>query len=208
MSFKKFLGNFVEIKEEPKPPQKKEVEDLDMDKNPIIFKKSGVAYEKPRPIITPQQANKYAQIFATFLKEENDRNHPGHDFYEFTVMKERMAMIKDESARYQATLAAVNIDKSTLLSTSDKYKAAIQREMDIFEKEYKETYDQTVGQKQKRIDQIVEEISKLQKEMDSLTVEVSKSMSEINQERELFMEAGQVAEAEIDNEVNKINQYL
>src|SRR5688572_16296758 len=110
MSWKQFIGNFVEIEQKPKAKPA----DIEMDKEPQIFKKSGLAYKAPT---VKSSSNKYSTTFEKFLKEENDRNHPGHDYYEFTVMKERMAMIKDEGARYQATLAAVNIDKATLIST-------------------------------------------------------------------------------------------
>jgi len=76
-----------------------------------------------------QKAIKY---FDNVFKTENDKNHPGVDFYEFFVMKEAMGGVIQENTKYVAAfagLSAQGLTKEKLISTANDYVVAIDREL-------------------------------------------------------------------------------
>src|SRR5882672_2255884 len=94
--------------------------------------------------------DKFRKQFAAILEDENKRNFPGNDYYEFVVMKNAMNSIPQEQIRYQAAFAGWstggNQTRETLLKTAHIYLGLVQKEIDDFGQAYQTEYTTQVAQ--------------------------------------------------------------
>ena len=81
--------------------------------------------------------NEFTQKFKSILEEENKRNFPGNDYFEFKVMKDAMNAIPQELLRYQAAFAGWSTGgsqtKKNLLDTAKVYLGLVEKEISDFE---------------------------------------------------------------------------
>src|SRR5687767_10574105 len=95
----------------------------------------------------------FREQFAKILDDENKRNYPGNDYYEFAVMKNAMNAIPQETLRYQAAFAGWstggNQTKESLISTAKVYLGLVDKEISEFESAYQQQYSQQVTNNEK-----------------------------------------------------------
>jgi peptidoglycan hydrolase CwlO-like protein len=125
---------------------------------------------------------KFREYFEKLFMEANI---PGPDYYEFSKMIEVMQAIPDEKARYAAAFAGLRVqglDKEKLLSTANEYLRLLDADAVNFNATIDVTLEQKVkakrnevDEKNRRIQQLSEEISNLQAAIVTLTQEISES---------------------------------
>lgn len=161
----------------------------------------------------------FCDKFAKILEEENKRNYPGNDYYEFIVMKNAMNAIPQESLRYQAAYAGWstggNQTKKSLLDTAKVYLGLVDREISEFEEAYKHQYtekvtknEEIINQKSERVQKLVQEINDLNAEINTLKKENIDATAKLTTKHSSFMEAGRTKRQEIMDEMDKINNYI
>lgn len=162
----------------------------------------------------------YLDKFEQIMKDENDRNHPGNDFYEFITMKKNMGMISDEATRYLATMGGWSagdpkLNKALLLSTAKHYQDLFDKEAAEFEAAYQNSYnskvgglEQTITSKQEQVQRLIENMNVLNAELAAHKQQLADDTQKLTAKRDAFTKAAALKKAEIDSEVNKINQYI
>lgn len=216
MSFlKKVAGAFVELDTtEPKKPPKRTVT------QPVIVTSGAIQEVAPsQSNIDTQVVNEFTEQFRKILEDENIRNHPGNDYFEFKVMKDAMSAISHEPIKYQAAFAGWSTGgkqtKETLLSTAKIYLGLVQKEITSFEQAYNQEYqsqvsgnEKVIEQKTAEVQQLVEKVGKLNQEVAQLKQQSLQNASELRVNHDAFMHAGQAQKDEILAEIEKINQYI
>lgn len=161
----------------------------------------------------------FRQKFAQILADENKRNYPGNDYFEFVVMKNAMNAIPQEDVKYQAAFAGWmtggNQTKASLLSTGKIYLGLVEKEIADFEEAYKAQYDMQVTKNELLISQKSAKVQELTSQIQALNSEIS-SLRDANQgaslalssKHDAFMAAGNDQKQEILDEIDKINQYI
>lgn len=157
--------------------------------------------------------------FKTILDDENKRNYPGNDYYEFVVMKNAMNAIPQEMVKYQAAFAGWstggNQTKESLLSTAKIYLGLVEKEIKDFESAYQQQYSQQVTVNEQTIDQKTKEVQTLMEKMATLNSDISRLKQEntantanLTTKHDSFMAAGEFQKREIMDEMDKINHYI
>lgn len=165
------------------------------------------------------ESEEFKKRFKAILEEENRRNHPGHDYFEFSEMVGAMTEIPQEPVRYRSAFAGWkmvgNQTKQRLLDTANIYLGLVDKEIKEFEAAYKTQYETQVGSNQKLIEQkraqvakMSEEIAKLNGEVLDLIEQNSSNTQNLTQKHDAFMAAGEAQRSEILAEIDKINQYI
>jgi len=161
----------------------------------------------------------FREQFMRILDDENKRNYPGNDYYEFVVMKNAMNAIPQETLRYQAAFAGWstggNQTKKSLLETAQVYLGLVEKEIKDFESAYQQQYSQQVTKNEQIIDQKTKEIQSLVERMNLLNAEVNQLKQEntantasLTVKHDAFMAAGEAQKREILDEMDKINHYI
>ena len=201
---KKVAGAFVEIKEDE--PVKKEAVKI-----PVPL--TGTA------TVNQSAIDEFTRKFRSILEEENKRNFPGNDYYEFKVMKDAMNAIPQETLRYQAAFAGWSTggsqSKKNLLDTAQVYLGLVNKEISEFETAYQAQYsaqvtnnEQIIQQKSKRVQSLKDEIAQLENEIHSLTQQNQENKASLTSKHDAFVAAGNSQRQEITDEIDKINQYI
>lgn len=114
--------------------------------------------------------------FKKILDDENKRNYPGNDYYEFVVMKNAMNAIPQENLRYQAAFAGWstggNQTKTSLLNTAKIYLGLVDKEISEFESAYQQQYSQQVTKNEQLIETKTKEVQSLMERMAALNLEI------------------------------------
>lgn len=162
---------------------------------------------------------KFRTQFAKILEDENKRNYPGNDYFEFTVMKNAMNAIPQEQIRYQAAFAGWstggNQSKKSLLDTAQIYLGLVDKEIKEFEEAYQHQYQQQISkteeliaQKSRMVQDYLEKMNVLNAEITTLKQQNIANTANLTNKHEAFMAAGQSQRQEILTEVDKINQFI
>jgi hypothetical protein len=206
----KVKGAFVETDEKPVP-------------KPKITPQPVVVQNIVQPVYTgvalSPESEEFRRQFKAILEEENKRNFPGNDYYEYVEMKNAMIGILQEPLRYssafQAWRVVGNQTKETLLSTGQKYLGLVDKEIKEFEAAFQMQYNQSVGNNDKLIEQKTKEIQSLSEQLAKLNTEVQllkqknlDSTAALTYKHDAFMAAGEAQRQEILTEIEKINQYI
>lgn len=210
--FKSIAGAFVEMDDKPVPKVEKAPRTRDV-------QAAVITVNPPVMTMTSPDFEKFRDQFKAILEDENKRNYPGNDYYEFTVMKNAMSAIPQEELRYQAAFAGWRVGgnqtKESLISTAKIYLGLVDKEIKDFEHAYKTQYDQQVlkneqviEQKTKRVQELVEEMNKLNAEIQQLKGENFNNTASLTAKHDAFMAAGGAQREEILLELEKINQYI
>lgn len=212
--FKKIASAFVEIEEKDKKidTAPKTVP------SPIYIAPTEVVKSMTSLSFSPEYES-FRKKFSDILSEENKRNYPGNDYFEFKVMKDAMASIPQEDLRYKAAFAGWstggNQSKESLLSTAGIYLRLVENEINAFEEAYKIEYEQQIVGNQKLIDSKTKEIQEMVERINLLNSEVSKlkeenlhNTSHLQSKHDTFMAAGNAQKEEILTEIDKIKQYI
>ena len=212
MSILKKIGSvFYEAEDKPKkkesPPQR-EVENIVV--TPIMVTPVGT---------DTQLVAEFRQHFSKIMEDENKRNFPGNDYYEFQIMKNAMSSIPQENLKYQAAFAGWaatgNLTKQQLVDTAAKYLAIVEREMSEFEEAYKIQYnnsvlknEQAIASKSEEVQKLAERISVLNAEIQQLKKENIDNVAQLTSKHDAFISAGTQQRDEINAEIAKINQFV
>ena len=200
--------------EEVKPPAKKTV------LQPVTVSSAIQSVYVPQPGhgLGPDY-EEFKGRFKRILDEENKRNYPGNDYYEFVVMKNAMNAIPQENLRYQAAFAGWstggNQTKTSLLDTAKVYLGLVDKEISEFESAYQQQYTQQVTKNEQLIETLTKEVQNLMERMALLNAEIQQlkqqnmdSTVHLTQKHDAFMAAGQAQRQEIIDEIDKINHYI
>ena len=157
--------------------------------------------------------------FRKVLADENARNFPGNDYFEFFQMKQAMAAPIPEDIKYQTVFAGWGASgkqsKDTLISTAKSYLGILDRDIADVEAALKSQYDQTVGknlslisEKRLQIQNLSNQISNLESEIESLGEGNKNQEVEIVSQREAFAIASKQIREEVLTEIDKITKYI
>jgi len=217
--FNKIAGAFVELEQEEKTTQ-----NVPKRKMPQTLVVSSAITEVQAPFSTTDIRNsdeykQFRQTFQKILDDENRRNFPGNDYYEFVVMKNAMHVIPQEDIKYTAAFAGWSQGQSAtkveLVRTAKVYLGLVQKEITDFGAVYQQEYaqqvtknEQLIGQKTAKVQELVEQMNKLNLEIGQLKDENMQNTMHLNTKRDAFAAAGEDTKTEIETEIVKINQYI
>lgn len=202
-----FLDFFVERDKKPAP----EKTDNKTSKQEVYV--PSVNYTPP----AGGDTDEFTEHFKKILKEENERNFPGNDYYEFYVVKNGLSSLPEPQAYVVAFsgLSAAGLIKAKLLETAESYKRIVEREMSEFEASYLQMYNENCKKKEdeanaksKELSELTERMQKLSQEIHTLKQEVVTNASRLASKKSSFEIAGNSQKQEIETEINKINQYI
>jgi hypothetical protein len=128
---KKILSAFMEVTEKEKERTADAGSGAETPPDAIVRPGAEVRSEAGR---SAGADNRYAEYFDKLLSEANI---PGPDYYEFARMVAAMQLIPDESARYHAAYAGLQVqglNKDKLLSTAAEYLRVLTADSDHFQK--------------------------------------------------------------------------
>lgn len=216
---KKILGAFVELDE--KPVVKKSSTPITASRTPTTITLGNMI----TPMATPSygsndfEVHQFREQFKRILDNENKKNFPGNDYYEFVVMKNAMSAIPQENIKYQAAFAGWmtggNQTKDSLMKTANIYLGLVDREIAEFGEAYKHEYQQQVvkneeliNQKSAEVQKYAELIASLNNEISSLKQESQNTSGKLKSKYDSFMAAGNEQRQEILDEIDKIKQYI
>lgn len=196
-----------------------ETEDKPIKKVPIVVP-TQVVQQMVQPLGSDSSPDyhEFRAQFTNILADENKRNYPGNDYYEFIVMKNAILGISQD-LRYQAAFAGWstggNQTKDSLVNTAKIYLGLVDKEIKDFEEAYKLQYaqqvtknEQVIEQKTKRVQALLEEMNQLNSDINQLKQENLANTANLTQKHDAFMTAGQAQRQEILDEVDKINHYI
>lgn len=205
-------GAFVEL--DDKPAINKPVVQKNTPSHPAIITMSDSQSTQGTP-----EYEEFRRQFASILADENKRNYPGNDYFEFVVMKNAMNAIPQEDVRYSAAFAGWvtggNQSKKSLIDTANVYLGLVDKEIADFESAYKSQHEAKVGknevliqQKLAKVQEMTSQIATLNNEIAALREASQAASASLVTKHEAFMGAGKAQREEILNEINKITQYI
>ncbi|MEO6456289.1 MAG: hypothetical protein ABIN97_19590 [Ginsengibacter sp.] len=162
----------------------------------------------------------YQKHFEDLLDEANAKNplFQGTDFKEFIDSKTDVEAITDEGIKYKTAfnvLKRTGLTKDRLITTAKEYMAIVERDLKGFEDAFVNQYKTEVEQKeillQKKADELNalnEKILSLNKEIKKTSQKIIQSKEHLNSNKSLFNLAGRNKIKEIQDELNKINEYF
>lgn len=181
----------------------------------------------PSPINTPTSYTGSATVlpehktyFENLIEEANEKNplFAGTDFKEFIDSKSDIDAISDEAVRYRtafSVLKRTGLTKERLLSTGQEYLNLIGRALNSYQGAFAQQYQKEVKAKeallQKKAEEIQalnEKIAALKTDMKNLSNEVTVSKQKLDANKSSFLAAGESKQTEIQQELQKIEQYF
>lgn len=208
-----FLKLFVEVNETPKKSTPLKVTQQQSHPAIITMNESTISVgESP-------EYDEFKQQFKAILTDENKRNFPGNDYFEFVVMKNAMSAISQEEVKYSAAFAGWmtggNQSKKSLLDTAKVYLGLVDKEISDFQEAYKAQHEAQIGknetliqQKTQKVQELTNQITQLTEEINSLRDGNQVAASALVRKYDAFMAAGHSQRQEILDEINNINQYI
>jgi hypothetical protein len=159
--------------------------------------------------------SRYAEYFDKLLSEANI---PGPDYYEFARMVAAMQLIPDESARYHAAFAGLQVqglNKDKLLSTAAEYLRVLTADSDHFQKTLEAALQDKVRGKEaeaeakaRRIQALTQEIMQLQQQIGALQDEVRVNRDKLTGSGSSYDAESQRRQQQIQSDIDKINQFI
>jgi hypothetical protein len=159
--------------------------------------------------------NRYAEYFDKLLGEANI---PGPDYYEFARMVAAMQLIPDESARYHAAYAGLQVqglNKDKLLSTAAEYLRVLTADSDHFQRTLEAAQQDKVRGKETEAEAKAQRIQALSQEIMQLQQQIGALQDEVRANREKLTGSGSSYNAEskrrqqqIQSDIDKISQYI
>lgn len=168
----------------------------------------------------PAAMNDYHQYFENLVEEANAKNpiFQGTDFKEFIDSKIDVEAIADEGTRYKTAfnvLKRTGLTKERLVTTGQQYIKLIEQDLKGFADAYNQQYKADVEQKEQLLQKKAEElqtlndkISALDQEMKQLGQQVVQNKEKLDANKNAFISAGEEKKNEIENELQKIDQYF
>jgi hypothetical protein len=159
--------------------------------------------------------SRYTEYFDKLLGEANI---PGPDYYEFARMVAAMQLIPDESARYHAAFAGLQVqglNKDKLLSTAAEYLRVLTADSDHFQKTLEAALQDKVRGKEteaeamaQRIQALSQEIMQLQQQIGGLQDEVRVNRDKLTGSGSSYNAESQRRQQQIQSDIDKISQYI
>lgn len=173
----------------------------------------------PSDVVNSSLVEDFLNKFRKVLADENARNFPGNDYFEFFQMKQAMTAPIPEDIKYQAVFAGWGASgkqsKDTLISTAKSYLGILDRDIADVEAALKSQYDQTVGknlslisEKRLQIQNLSNQISNLESEIESLGAGNKDREVEIVSQKNAFTVASKQIREEILTEIDNITKYI
>lgn len=162
----------------------------------------------------------YHQHFEDLITEANlkNPNFQGTDFKEFIDSKIDVEAIADEGTRYKTAfnvLKRAGLTKERLISTGKGYINIIENDIKGFESAYTQQYKTNVEQKDLLLQKKAGELQELNKrivvlnqEISQMSQDITQSKEKLNSNKQSFTLAGEHKKKEIQNELQKIDQYF
>lgn len=173
--FKKAMGFFVEIEEDPQKTEQSSSSDVP----PADF--------TSRPVTTTYANNlskdELDKFERHFDKLFDETNLPGPDYYEFMKMMDTLeAHIPDEKARFGATYASLTIQgltKDKLLNTANAYLQVVEKDKAAFEKAAAAKAGQEIQTRQSLMKELELKIASNSEMIQKLTKEITDAQARI-----------------------------
>lgn len=152
------------------------------------------------------------------MEDENRKNFPGNDFYEFLIMKNALVSLPTEELKYTsafAGLAVSGMTKDKLLATARKYKEVIDKENQEFQNSYTSAYglqvvvvNNQIENRAMKLKQCIEQMNALNAEITDLKKSRQEAADRLTAKKVAFESGVNRVKGEIDEEISKINQYI
>ncbi len=164
--------------------------------------------------------NNYHQHFEDLIQEANASNplFQGTDFKEFVESKIDLQAIPDEESRYRTAfnvLKRTGLTKERLVNTGREYLKIVDEDLrgfsEAFAVQYKneiEDKERLLRQKEQEHQALLQKLATLKQEISDISKQISNNKSHLTSNRNLFISAGEYKKKEIENELEKINQYF
>lgn len=165
-------------------------------------------------------SNDYHTYFENLVEEANAKNplFQGTDFKEFIDSKIDVEAITDEGTRYKTAfnvLKRTGLTKEKLVTTGQQYMNLIDQDLKGFANAFNQQYQSEVEQKEQLLQKKAEElqslnekISTLNNEMKQMSHQIVQNKEKLNTNKNAFLSAGEDKKKEIENELQKIDQYF
>lgn len=213
MSLNKFL-NKMGLTEDELPAAKPKTATAQVQSPQTTFQ----AQVAPAPVYTPAAAVDPA--ISEMLKQSLEENKlAGFDFMKFTAAVEEMKSTgATEDSRYKMaamTAKQMGVDKASLLKSGSHYLDVLtSNENDFnndcsqYEKKEISSRESKISQTEATIDSLSKQLAQAQQDHQSLTQELSDQKSNLDSRKSSFQVTLQSFRATIEQNINKINQYL
>ena len=175
---------------------------------------------KPTDTINAAALTEYHKYFENLIEEANAKNpmFQGTDFKEFIDSKIDVEAIADEGTRYKTAfnvLKRTGLTKEKLVTTGQQYMQLIDQDLKGFADAYNQQYKNDVEQKEQllqkkamELQELNDKITALNAEMKQLSQQVKQNKEKLDHNKNAFVTAGVQKKKEIENELQKINQYF
>jgi hypothetical protein len=213
MSLLNKIGGFFVETEKPKPKASP--------KDPPSFLKPNTPIPTDSSVTSLPSGDVVAHFrsrFAQLMEEENKRNYPGIDFYEFRATKNAMSAIPQEDIRYTSAFAGLvhsGLTKDKLIETAHQYLKVIEREKEEFNAALTHMNDTEVSVKLAQVEKNNQEMAELSKRINTLAVETNnlkeealEASTKLTSREQAFQFAAKAEEDSINEEIQKINLYI
>ncbi|TDH20648.1 hypothetical protein EXU57_21260 [Segetibacter sp. 3557_3] len=162
----------------------------------------------------------HQQYFEQLIDDANAKNplFAGTDFKEFIDSKTDIGNITDEETRYRTAfnvLKRTGLTKEKLVSTAQEYHNIIGRDLNAFQGAHAQQYqrevkhrEQLIQKKAEELQALTEKINALKKEISQISQEMTETKDKLNLKKNSFLLAGEYKQAEIQTELQKIQQYF
>lgn len=178
---------------------------------------SSTAAASAAPVTALPEHHRY---FENLMEESNAKNpfFQGTDFKEFIESKSDIDAISDEATRYRtafSVLKRTGLTKERLLSTGQEYLNIIGRALNSYQTAFVQQYQKEVKGKevllQKKAEEVQalnEKIAVLKADMKQISGEIAASKQALDANKASFLTAGEIKQTEIQQELQKIEQYF
>ena len=163
----------------------------------------------------PSTDNRFSDYFDKLFREAN---LPGPDYYEFAAMVQALGAVPDESARYLAAFAGLQVqglEKEKLLSTAAQYLKILETDAGMFHQtvdaavqEKVHARRQEMEEKHRRMQELSKEIADLQRQIGQLEGEVRESEEKIEARNAAYVSESAERSTRIQSDIQKIKNYL
>lgn len=229
---KNILSPFVEFDETKKPAPAKTPQPTVQSKppattTPLPAPANEYDIPVPSPANTPASytasasaLTEHKAYFENLIEEANAKNplFAGTDFKEFIDSKSDIDAITDEAMRYRtafSVLKRTGLTKERLLSTGQEYLNLIGRALNSYQGAFAQQYQKEVKGKEQLLQQkatdvqaLNEKIATLKNEMKQLSDDITVSKQKLDANKSSFLAAGEIKQTEIQQELQKIDQYF
>jgi uncharacterized small protein (DUF1192 family) len=204
VNFKKFIGTFVELKEDETKPEDTKTgkvpaqpaqnagnevsnsrETLHYQEMPDLKSSAGPAQEAD-PVSSDGNKVTLAEIetrLKKVMEAENKKNFPGADYYEFQLALENMKEVPVESAKYSSAFnvlsATQGLTKDHLVQTAQQYIGVIDREVGEFTAGFDKENKEQVDDKKSLIEDKTRQMQELSEQIVALNDEIKRLSQEL-----------------------------